>query len=39
MVLVRLASVDLDELRELVVEAWLDRAPRRLVKTWQARAT
>jgi hypothetical protein len=39
MVLVRLASVDPEELRELVVEAWLDRAPKRLVKMWQAGAT
>ncbi len=36
MVLVRLKAVDADELRELVVAAWLDRAPRRLVATWQA---
>jgi hypothetical protein len=38
MVLVRLATVDSEELRELIVEAWLDRAPKRLVKTWQAGA-
>lgn len=30
-VLVRLDAIDADELRELVVEAWADRAPRRLV--------
>jgi hypothetical protein len=38
MVLVRLASADPDELRELLVEAWLDRAPKRLVKEWEAGA-
>ena len=30
-VLVRLDVIDLEELRELVVEAWLNRAPKRLV--------
>jgi hypothetical protein len=35
MVLVRLATVDPEELRELLVEAWLDRAPKRLVKEWE----
>jgi hypothetical protein len=29
-VLVRLEAIDLEELRELVVEAWLARAPKRL---------
>lgn len=33
-VLVRLAEIPRDELEELVTEAWLDRAPRRLVKEW-----
>lgn len=32
LVLVRLAAIAADELRELVVEAWLSRAPRRLAK-------
>lgn len=30
-VLVRLDVIGLDELRELIVEAWLERAPKRLV--------
>jgi hypothetical protein len=30
-VLVRLEVIDLEELRELIVEAWLNRAPKRLV--------
>jgi hypothetical protein len=29
-----LARVDRDELRELVVEAWLTRAQKRLAKRW-----
>ncbi|TIC88743.1 MmcQ/YjbR family DNA-binding protein [Nocardioides sp. GY 10113] len=29
-VLVRLAAIELDELEEMIVEAWLDRAPKRL---------
>lgn len=33
-ILVRLSDIALDELRELVVEAWLDRAPKRLVKEY-----
>jgi hypothetical protein len=33
-VLIRLAEIPRDELEELVTEAWLDRAPRRLVKEW-----
>ena len=36
MVLVRLASVKREELRELIVEAWLDRAPRRLIAAREA---
>jgi hypothetical protein len=33
-VLVRLDRIPLDDLRELIVEAWLDRAPRRLAKDY-----
>jgi hypothetical protein len=33
-VLVRLDRIGLDELDELIVEAWLDRAPRRLVQAY-----
>lgn len=33
-ILVRLQSIDLDELRELVMEAWMDRAPKRVVKEY-----
>ncbi len=33
-VLVRLDRIDAAELGELVVEAWLDRAPKRLVKAY-----
>jgi len=36
MVLVRLAAVDLDELRELFEEAWVERAPKRVVAAWEA---
>ena len=36
-VLVRLDVVAPDELRELVTEAWLDRAPARLVRDFVAR--
>jgi hypothetical protein len=32
----RLADVDRDELREIVVEAWLTRAQKRLAKRWLA---
>ena len=35
-VLVRLAAIGKKELRELIVEAWLARAPKRLVKAFQA---
>jgi hypothetical protein len=35
MVLVRLAEVDREELAELVTEAWLDRAPKRVVAAWR----
>jgi hypothetical protein len=33
-VLVRLKEIDEDQLRELITEAWLSRAPRRLVKAF-----
>ncbi len=36
MVLARLGAVDVDELRELVVDAWLSRAPRTLARQWLA---
>ena len=35
-VLVRLGAVDRQELQELVVESWRQRAPRRLVNEWDA---
>ena len=35
-VLVRLAAISRPELEEIVTEAWMDRAPRRLVKAWLA---
>ena len=35
-VLVRLGAVAIDELTELVTEAWLDRAPKRLARAWLA---
>jgi hypothetical protein len=35
-VLVRLDAIDLEELRELVVEAWLARAPKRLADAFLA---
>jgi hypothetical protein len=35
-ILVRLERIAVDELEELVVEAWLDRAPRRLAKDYLA---
>lgn len=33
-VLVRLAEIDADELREILTEAWLDRAPKRLARAY-----
>jgi hypothetical protein len=36
MVLVRLAAADPDELRELLEEAWLERAPKRAVAAREA---
>jgi hypothetical protein len=35
-VLVRLEQIPLDELQELIVEAWLARAPRRLARDYVA---
>jgi len=35
-VLVRLERIPVDELEELLVEAWLDRAPKRLAKEYLA---
>jgi len=37
-ILVRLPEIDREELEELIVEAWLCRAPKRLVKHWEAEA-
>ena len=31
-----LARIDRDELHDLVVEAWLTRAPKRVAKAWLA---
>ena len=36
MVLVRLVAADRDELRELIEQAWLERAPKRVVAAWEA---
>jgi hypothetical protein len=35
-VLIRLAAIEVGELEELIIEAWLDRAPRRAVKAYLA---
>lgn len=35
-ILVRLDRIELDELEELIVEAWLDRAPRKLARDYLA---
>ena len=35
-ILIRLEHVPVDELEELMVEAWLDRAPKRLVRSYLA---
>ena len=35
-VLFHLDRIDLDHLEELIIETWLDRAPRRIVKAWLA---
>ena len=37
-ILVQLPAIDRTELEELIVEAWLSRAPKRLVKQWEANA-
>jgi hypothetical protein len=37
MVIVRLATVDLDELRELLIESWRRVAPKRLLAEFDAR--
>lgn len=34
-VLVRLPRIPREELRELIIEAWLCRAPKRLIAAWQ----
>ena len=36
MVLVRLDPVDREELGELLTEAWLERAPKRVVAVWES---
>ena len=33
-ILVRLDEIGLDDLGEVIVEAWLNRAPKRLVRAW-----
>jgi hypothetical protein len=38
-VLVRLAAVDVDELAELITDAWRSQAPRKLVRAFDERAT
>lgn len=35
-ILVRLELIPVEELEELVAEAWAERAPKRLVKQWEA---
>jgi hypothetical protein len=35
-VLVRLAEIEVEELEDLIVEAWRCQAPKRLVKAWDA---
>lgn len=35
-VLIRLAGIDVDELREVITDAWLDRAPSRLADAYRA---
>jgi hypothetical protein len=37
--LVRIESVDLDELRQVLEDAWRSRAPKRLVAAWDARSS
>lgn len=36
-ILVRIASVDPDDLRQLLEEAWRNSAPKRLVAAWETR--
>lgn len=36
-VLVRLGEIGIDDLEELIVEAWLNRAPKRLVDAYRAK--
>jgi hypothetical protein len=38
-VLIRLAEIPVSELEEVIIEAWLDRAPARLVKSYLADST
>jgi hypothetical protein len=38
-ILVNLAAVDLDELRELITESWRIKAPIRLRRSFDARST
>lgn len=35
-ILIRLARIPVDELEELIVDAWIDRAPKRLVRDYLA---
>jgi len=35
-VLIRLEAIDLDHLREVITDAWVAKAPKRLVKEWLA---
>jgi hypothetical protein len=37
-ILVRISNVELDELRQLIEEAWRNTAPKRLVAAWEGRA-
>ncbi|MGB0093468.1 MAG: alpha/beta family hydrolase [Solirubrobacteraceae bacterium] len=38
-VLAWLADVEVEQLRELIVEAWLAKAPKRLVREWESRSS
>jgi hypothetical protein len=35
-ILIGLELIPVDELEELVIEAWIDRAPKRLVREWES---
>jgi hypothetical protein len=35
-ILIRLELIPIEELEELVIEAWIDRAPKRLVREWES---